>query len=209
VPKSTTKPGEGRTIEEAVSYAVGHRVRIEVLAALHEGPRSAKELARIARQPLSTVTHHVEELLASGSIEIARTEQVGNINQNFYCVVRLPFFSYEDWAAMTSEEKQVTAALILQASTTEAFASLWAGKLHSDPHIMIAWNRINLDPRGREDLADEQSRSWERIKEIEAESATRRAKSGEPAVTYVVTSLGYERSRTSAPPPVDPEKSRP
>ena len=207
MPKSTTKPGEGRTIEEAVSYAVGHRVRIEVLAALHEGPRSAKELAKTVRQPLSTVTHHVEELLASGSIEIARTEQVGNINQNFYCVVKLPFFPYEDWAAMTLEERQVTAALILQASTTEAFASLWAGKLHSDPHIMIAWNRVNLDPRGREDLADEQSRSWERIKEIEAESATRRAESGDPAVTYVVTSLGYERSRTSAPPPVDLEKS--
>jgi DNA-binding transcriptional ArsR family regulator len=209
VPKSTTKPGESRTIEEAVSYAVGHRVRVEMLAALHEGPRSAKELARIARQPLSTVTHHVEELLASGSIEIARTEQVGNINQNFYCVVKLPFYSEEDIAAMTLDERQVTAGLILQASMAEALASLWAGKLHSDPRVMLAWNRVNLDARARNDLADEQTRSWERIQEIEAESANRRAKSGEPAVTYVVTSLGYERSRTSAPPPVDPDKSQP
>lgn len=207
MPKPTTKPGRDRSIEEAVSYAVGHRVRIEVLAALHEGPSSAKDLAKIVRQPLSTVTHHVEELLASGSIEIARTEQVGNINQNFYCVVKLPFYSDEDWAAMTSEQRQVTSALILQAATTEAFASLWAGKLHSDPHIMIAWNRINLDLQAREDLAEEQARSWERIKEIEAESANRRARSGEPPVTYVVTSLGYERSRSSAPAPVDRRKS--
>lgn len=197
----------GRSVEEAVSYAVGHRIRIEILAALHEGPASTKELARMVRQPLSKVTHHVEELLASGSIEVARTERVGNINQNFYCVVRLPHYSDEDIEAMSAEERQTTAGLILQASMAEALASLWAGKLHSDPRVMLAWNRIALDRQGREDLADEQARSWERIHEIEAEAANRRAESGEPGVTYVVTSLGYERSRSSAPAPVDPAEN--
>lgn len=195
--------GGSRSPEEAVQYALGHRIRIEILAALHEGPRSSNDLSKIVRQPLSKVTHHVEELLSDGSIEIARTEKVGNISQNFYCVVKLPFYSDEDFAAMTPEERQVTSGLILQASMAEALASLWAGKLHSDPRIMIAWNRINLDAQGREDLADEQGRSWERIQEIEAEATTRRAESGEPGVTYVVTSLGYERSRNSAPPPAD------
>ncbi len=46
---------------------------------------------------------------------------------------------------------------------------------------MLAWNRIVLDRQGREDLADEQARSRERIHEIEAEAANRRAESGEPA----------------------------
>lgn len=196
-----TKPKSGRSIEEAVSYAVGHRIRIEVLAALHEGPASANDLSRIVHQPLSKVTHHIEELLVSGSIEIARTETVGNISQNFYCVVKLPFYSDDDTAEMTPEERRVTAGLILQASMAEALASLWAGKLHTDPRVMLAWTRINLDKRGREDLADEQARSWKRMQEIEAEAAGRRAESGEPGGTYVVTSLGYERSRTSAPAP--------
>ncbi len=194
---------KGRSVEEAVSYAVGHRIRIEVLAALHEGPASTKDLAKIVRQPLSNLTHHVEELLASGSIEIARTETVGNISQNFYCVVKLPLYSSEDFAAMTAEERQATLGLILQATMAEAMASLWAGKLHSDPRVMLAWNRINLDAQGRSDLADEQDRSWERMQEIEAESATRRTESGEAGTTYIVTSFGYERSRTSAPPPVE------
>jgi DNA-binding transcriptional ArsR family regulator len=198
----TTKPGKDRSIEEAVSYAVGHRIRIEVLAALHEGPCSAKDLAQIVHQPLSKVTHHVEELLASGSIEVARTETVGNISQNFYCVVKLPLYSDEDIATMTPDERQVLAGLILQASMAEALASLWAGKLQGDPRVMLAWNRINLDEQGREDLADEQERSWGRMQDIEAEAATRRIESGEPGVTYVVTSFGYERSRASAPSPV-------
>jgi DNA-binding transcriptional ArsR family regulator len=192
----------GRGVEESVSFALAHRIRIEILAALHEGPASAKELASTVCQPLSTVDHHIKELLKDGSIEIARTEKIGNLVQYFYCMIRLPYYSDEDVAAMTSDERQALAGLILQASMAEAMASLWAGKLHSDPRVMLSWNRINLDRQGRSDLADEQARSWERQHEIEAESTNRRAETGEPGVTYIITSLGYERSRTAAPDPV-------
>jgi DNA-binding transcriptional ArsR family regulator len=196
-----------RGVEDSVSYAVGHRIRIEILAALHEGPASAAELAKIVRQSLSTVGYHLEELLKDGSIEVARTEQLGNMGQNFYVVAELPEFSDEEIAAMSPEERQALAALILQASTAEALASLWAGKLHSDPRVFLAWNRINLDVQGRGDVADEQLRSWQRLQDIEGESANRMAESGEPGTTYVVTSLGYERSRSSAPDPLTLDKA--
>jgi DNA-binding transcriptional ArsR family regulator len=64
---TTTKPEQSRTIEEAVSYALGHRIRIEVLGILNEGPRSPSELARMVKQPLSTVGHHIKELRESRS----------------------------------------------------------------------------------------------------------------------------------------------
>jgi DNA-binding transcriptional ArsR family regulator len=196
--------GKGaRGIEDSVSYAVGHRIRIEILAALHEGPASADGLAKIVRRPLSTVTHHIEELLKDGSIEIAKTVTIrGNITQNYYMVVELPEFSDEEIAAMSPDERQALAALIVQAATAEALASLWAGKMTHDPRVFLAWNRINLDRQGRGDFADEQIRSWGRIKEIECESANRLVESGEEGVTYVVTSFGYERNRRSAPAPL-------
>jgi DNA-binding transcriptional ArsR family regulator len=193
----------GRGIEESVSYAVGHRTRIEILAALHEGPESADGLAKIVRQRLSTVTHHIEELLKDGSIEIAKSVTIrGNITQHYYRVVELPEFSDEEIEAMSPDERQAMAALILQASMSEALASLWAGKMVDDPRVMLAWNRINLDQQGRDDFADEQARSWFQVKEIEAESANRLADSDEEGVTYIVTTFGYERSRKSAPPPL-------
>jgi DNA-binding transcriptional ArsR family regulator len=193
-------------VEEAVSYGVGHRVRIEILAALHEGTASAAELSRILREPLSNLGHHIEQLLKQGSIEVADTRRVGNVTQYIYCTVELPEFTSEEFDALSDDEKQATLAVVLQASTAEAMASLWAGKLVGDPRVMLAWNRINLDRRGRDELAQEQDRSWLRIKEIEAESANRRAESGETGTTYVVTSYGYERSRTEAPAPIQPEK---
>jgi DNA-binding transcriptional ArsR family regulator len=191
-----------RGIEESVSFALAHRIRIEILAALHEGPASSKELAEILHQPLSTIDHHVKALLKDASIEIAKVKKIGNLVQHVYCMVRLPFYSDEDVAAMTRDERQALAGLILQAAMAEALASLWAGKLHSDRRVMLAWNRINLDERGREDLADELAGSWKRVEEIEAESTNRQAETGEQGVTHVVTLLGYERSRTSAPDPV-------
>ncbi|MGH3430493.1 MAG: helix-turn-helix domain-containing protein [Mycobacteriales bacterium] len=192
----------GRGIEESVSFALAHRIRIEILAALHEGPASSKELADIVHQPLSTVDYHIKELLKDGSIEIAKTKKVGNLVQHFYCMVKLPYYSDEDVAAMTRDERQALIGMILQATMAEAMASLWAGKMVDDSRIFLAWNRVNLDRQGRNDLSDEQTRSWARQHEIEAESANRQAKTGEPSVTYVITSLGYERSRTSAPEPV-------
>jgi DNA-binding transcriptional ArsR family regulator len=192
----------GRSVEESVSFAVAHRIRIEILAALHERMASSNELAKILRQPLSTIDHHLKELLKDGSIEVADTRTVGNLVQRFYCMVKLPYYSDEDVAAMAPEERQALIGLILQAAMAEAMASLWAGKMVDDPRTFLAWNRVNLDRQGREELGDELTRSWARLHEIEAESANRRAETGEPGVTYVISSFGYERSRTSAPAPV-------
>lgn len=199
MPRTTTR--SDRTVEEAVSYAVAHRIRVELLAALNERPYSPKELARIVRQPLSTVTHHIDELLKSGSIEIARTERVRNVNVNFYRAVELPFYSDEEIEAMSEEERKATIAPALQAIMAEALAAFWAGRMVHDPRLWISWRWFNVDEQGRQDIADEQARSWERIQEIEAESADRRAKSGDAAQSVIAASLGFIRTRSTPHPP--------
>jgi DNA-binding transcriptional ArsR family regulator len=194
--------GQGeRGIEDAVSYAVGHRIRLEIVAALHEGSESAAGLAKIVRRPLSTVTHHIEQLLKDGLIGIAKTEKVGNLTQAYYRVIKLTEFSREEVAAMTAEERHALFALVVQSATTEALCALWAEKMIDDPNIVLAWNRINLSKQGRKAIADEQIRSWERLKEIECEDANRRAETGDQGVTYIVSTFGFERSRTVAPEP--------
>ena len=173
-----------------------------MLAALNERSYASAELARIVRLPLSTVTHHVEELLDAGSIEIGKSEKVGNLTRNFYRAVEVPFFTDEDMAAKTPEERHEIYGLILQASMAEALASFWAGKITADPRVVMAWNWFNVDAQGREEIAAELAESWERLQTIEAESTSRRVKSGEPSVSMIVTSFGYERSRTSPQSPL-------
>lgn len=212
----------GKSIEEVVSYAVGHRIRIEVLAMLHEGVYCPNELAETLGEPLGRVTHHVNELLDAGSIELARTEQVRNTTRHFYRAVELPepasqtsplprteaisprFYSDEEVAAMPPQQRQMNAGLILQASMAEALAALWAGKMSEDRRVFLAWRWFNVDARGREEIADEQARSWARIQEIEAEATARLAAAGEEPVSVVAAAQGFKRSRTSSSPPPPP-----
>jgi DNA-binding transcriptional ArsR family regulator len=186
----------GRRIEEVTSRGLGHRFRVEILAALHEGPASASQLARILRQSEGKVWYHIKELLKDGSIEEAEIKQEANHAITYYRQVELPFFSDEAIAAMTPEERQITAALILQASAAEALAALWAGKMHSDPRVWLAWQPVVLDAEGREELADEQQRNWDAMQEIACKAVNRRAESGDTGKTFIISSFGFERQRS-------------
>lgn len=191
-----------RSVEEAVSYAVGHRIRIEILGILNEGVHSQSELAALIHEPLTTVGHHIKELFDSGCIELARVKKVRNVDQHFYRAVELPFVTDEEAEALPPEVKQEYAAVILQAIMAEGLASLWADKLNLDPSVRMLWRWFNLDAQGRQELADEQRESWERIVEIECRAAARRAESGEKATSMIAVTLGFERSRpvgTTAP----------
>jgi DNA-binding transcriptional ArsR family regulator len=195
--------GQGkRRVEDAISYSVGHRIRIEILAILNEGVHTPEELARLVHQPLSKVGPHIKELVDDGSIELARIEQVRNTVQHYYRAIEVPFYSDEEVAAMPPEAKQALAGVTLQAIMAEALAAFWAGKMVDDPRLWLSWRWFNVDSQGRGDIADELAGSWARVQEIEAESAARCVESGESTTSVIVTSLGYMRCRTS---PAQPE----
>lgn len=185
-----------RKIEDAVSYALGHGVRVDILCYLNETPRSPSVLAELMGLKLSKVEHHIKELLASGSIELAYVEEgSGNTRRHFYRAVEVPFFTDEEMWAMPFEARQEIYGLILQSSVAEALAAFRAGKVSNDPRVCMAWRWFNLDAQGRRDLADENAHSWDRMMEIEAESADRRAITGDEGTSIIVSLLAHERAR--------------
>jgi DNA-binding transcriptional ArsR family regulator len=196
--------GQGkRSVAEAVAYAITHQARTEILALLNERPRSQDELARLIRRPESkNIAHHIRELLADGSIELAYRKRARNTLEHYYRAVEIPFYSDEEVAAMPPEAKQAICGVILEAVMAEAMAALWAGKMVNDRRIWLSWRWLNVDAQGREEIADDQARHWKRVRDVEAESLDRRAKSGEPTKSIIVTSLGFERFRFSAPLPM-------
>jgi DNA-binding transcriptional ArsR family regulator len=194
--------GDGRGLKEAVSYAVGHRIRVEIIAALHDlESASAVELARLVHQPLSTVSHHVNELLRSGSIQIDRTEKVRSIEQRFYRALDPHFVSDEEWRKMPEEGRQAIIGANLQDSIAESLSSFWSGTFSSDPQPFLAWSWFNVDGKGRAEIAEEQARAWKRIRQIEVESNARCAEAGEEPSSVLVTAVSCMRSRTASRPP--------
>jgi DNA-binding transcriptional ArsR family regulator len=198
---STARSGQRKkSIEEVISYAVGHRTRVHILIVLNEGTFTPAQIAEIIGEPLNNVSNHIRELVDAGSIELAETRQARNMVQHFYRAVEMPHYSDEEVAAMTPEQRQVTAGLAIQSMIAEIMAGLWSGNMKNDPRLWLAWRWFNVDAQGREEIADEQERSWQRLWEIEAAATNRRAESGEEAVSILSSQTGFKRAR-SAPTP--------
>jgi len=206
--------GQGeRSVAAAVAYAVTHQARTEIHTILNEAPRSQEELARLIRAPVSkNIAHHLREMLADGSIEIAYVKPVRNAFEYYYRAVEIPFYTDEEIAAMPPEAREAIAGVILEGVMSEAMAALWAGKMVNDRRVWLSWRWFNVDAQGRGDIADDQARHWERVREIEVESLGRCVRSGEPTKSIIVTSLGFERFRISGSqrmPAVGSEESAP
>ena len=196
----TTRVSQGRRkgIEEVVSYALSHRIRIQILLLLNEAAYTSAQLAQIIGEPLNNVSNHVRQLAEAGSIEIVKTEHKKNIRQHYYRAIQLPFYTDEEMESMTPELRQVTYGFVVQSALAEVMAALWAGKLRDDPRVWLTWRWFLVDDEGRQAIADEQQKFWDRMKEIEAESVNRRATSKAKLESIIVTQFGYERARRAS-----------
>lgn len=120
-----------RSLEEAVSYALNHRIRIEILCLLNEAVYTASDLASRTPWALPTISYHLKAMLSAGSIEVAKVGKVRNVEQNFYRAVELPMVDDDEAAELPDEVKQEYAAVILQAVMAECLDALRTRKLTS------------------------------------------------------------------------------
>ncbi len=205
----TRRPGQrGKKIEERIAYALGHRVRIAILRRLlSEGPQTADDIAEVIGESRQNVHHHLKELLDGGLIEISKVEKRRNADLHYYCALAQGDFDRDALEAMTPEQRQEIAGLIVQHSSAELMAALATGKLSDDPRVCLMWNWLHLDTKGREALFEEQEQFWARVEEIEAEAINRSAESGEPTSSYIVSQWGFERAAIAPGPSADADKS--
>ena len=183
-------------ITNALIVAAKHPMRADILSLLNEGTYATRELSEILGEPVNNVAYHVKALFEAGAIELAKVETVRNANEHHYRAIETPYFTDEQIAAMSPEERRLLYGLALQAIHAESSSSFRAGKMHNDPRHWIAWRWLHLDREGRAALADELAQSWERCREIEAESLARCADAGDrDSKTMIVATLGFERYR--------------
>lgn len=195
---TTAKERKGRRprkkIEDVVRYALGHKTRVEILIALNEGLFTAGELADRLDQSPSNIGNHLQRMLEDGSIEVGKKEQKGNFTQFWYKSVEIPVYTPEDAEAMTPVQRQMTVGAIVQAGIAEILAALTAGTL-ADPKSILYWDWYSLDAQGQEEFDIESHRYLARLREIEAASTNRRAKSGEGGTSILVKLAVFRRAR--------------
>ena len=183
-----------KRIEEAVVYAVGHRLRVHILIMLNEGSYTLTDLAELIGEPPNKVHKHLGRMLEDGSVEVARKEVEGNITRYWYRAVETQEYQQHEFEELPYFARQNIAGAILQSGTAEVMAGFYDGKL-ADPRACCYWDWYNLDAKGREDAEALNLRYLNELREIECESTNRAAESGEETTSMLLHNMFFERPR--------------
>lgn len=188
-----------RTLEETQAFAVGHHIRIEALTIFNERVASPKEVAELTGASLSKAGYHVKELLDAGCIELVKIEPRGGSAEHFYRAVRRPELSDEEWEMLPDTTRRKLVAAVFRNLIAEGLSAIHAGKMSADRLMRLSWKSMNLDAQGRQEAADEQRESLDRLRRIETASNNRMIESGEKGVSTIIAVVGFNRSRNVQP----------
>jgi DNA-binding HxlR family transcriptional regulator len=186
-----------KKIEDVVQYALGHRIRIQVLVTLNEGPRTAAEISRIIGVPQKILQNHLHRMLEDGSIEIDGKRQTGNRMQYRYRSVVRSEYTAEEFERLHPAERQTIVGAILNSGIAEVLAGFHAGKL-AEPGAHVYWDWYNVDEKGRDDADALTHRYLRGLQKIEDASIARAEASGEETTSMLLKLLLFERPRKGA-----------
>ena len=71
--------------------ALAHPLRLRILEAFAEAPRTTKQVAELLGQPPTRLYHHVDQLLAAGLIRVAREEKRRAVSERYFEAVARRF----------------------------------------------------------------------------------------------------------------------
>jgi DNA-binding transcriptional ArsR family regulator len=208
------KPGRrpprkrSRLPDDAPSYAVGHRVRLESLIILHERESSAAAIAKELGEDVRIVTNHLRDLYDAGCIEFVGHRGEGNIRKAVYRAVTRPMISDDEYEAMSLGERHEINGVAVQWILAECLSSYRNNKMDSDEALCLITDAPLLDAEGRVELRDLLTASWsgesevaldalKSAQDIAGRAANRMASSGEDGTTVVLTLMAFERGRVA------------
>jgi DNA-binding transcriptional ArsR family regulator len=188
--KEDIAPDAGE-LDEALLKAISHPLRHRLLGLLDDRTASPNELARELGLPLGRVSYHIRLLADLGAIELVRTEPRRGALEHYYRAVTRGWFSEEDWARLPRAARRGIVGQSLRRIFSDVTAAVDAGGFDG-PASQVRSTSLELDEQGLEEVNAVLASTAERLSQINAESADRRA--GAKGVATELALLHFERS---------------
>ena len=186
---------------QAITGAVNHVLRMEILTVLHQGEFSAGEIADILNEDVRYVNGHVTTLMETGCIEFMGFRRIGGHPRAVFRAITLPVVTDEDFRRMAKAERHDGSGAIVQGFTAESLSAFANEKLDNaeEPPCLI-WDAPPLDAKRRAKLRKRLTEVWvEEVLGAEAETVNEASETGEEAVPTVVGLFCFERGRRGRP----------
>lgn len=189
MPARTKKKAEA-TVDTDVVKAIGHPLRMKLLARLNERVASPVELARELGESVQLVSYHVRILRDLGFAELVSTTPRRGAIEHHYRAVRRPYFSDADWAQMPSNARTALAAETLKTIFQHAAAAFQAGDFDERTDLHVSATDLVLDEEGWRELTARVSELLEGAMDLQAEAA-KRIEDGAPELRSRIALLHY------------------
>lgn len=181
-----------QTIDQRLVKAIGHPLRMRILAALSEHEASPRELSDAFGESLGVVSYHVRILLDLKCVELVRTTPRRGAVEHHYRAIERPYFSDADWARLPLPVKRTISQGTLSEIWRDVGAALDAETFDSRDDRHVSWTNLTLDDQGWAELNDILGAVIEDALEIQAESLARLEAGATPPPTSKLVLLHYE-----------------
>lgn len=196
-------------VDRRLAKALSHPLRAHVLSILNERVASPNQIANELGEPLGNVSYHVKTLAEMGCIELVNTEPRRGAIEHFYRAVVRPFFSDNDWKRLPPSARQGISDSTLQLIWEDTSEALNAGTFDRRTDRHLSRSLLVLDEQGWKEVNGLLHDTMNRVVDIEAESAKRRAKEGGDGFNTKVVLMHFESSGAGdGPKPSTPNRAK-
>jgi len=182
-------------VDERLAKALSHPLRARILAILDERVASPNEISELVGERLPNVSYHVRALVDLGCIELVDTAQRRGAIEHYYRALKRPFFSDADWSKLPASARQSVADRTIQAVWADLSDAITVGTLEKRLDRRLTSTELQLDEQAWEDLTQAVANLAERAERIQAQAATRLAKTDETAFPARLVLMAYEAAR--------------
>jgi DNA-binding transcriptional ArsR family regulator len=196
-PKTTTKKSKakGKTktgVDQRLVKALAHPLRVEILTILNERMASPNELSKELDEGLSQVSYHVKVLKDYECIELVKTEPRRGAVEHYYRATARSFLDDSDWATLPASVKPGVSATSIKMLMENVVEALQGGTFDARDDRHISWTPGVVDRQGWDETVDLINETLAQAIEIQANSTSRLAKSGEEGIPTTVALMHYE-----------------
>jgi DNA-binding transcriptional ArsR family regulator len=188
-----------RSPDATLGAAVAHPLRCHCLSILADRVASPVEIARQLGLEVSNVGYHVTALVDAGLVEEVRQRPVRGAVEHFYRATVRPITSSDQEEAVPVEKRLSFARTIWSLITANATTALQSGVLVERPEHHLTRVPLRVDEEGWSDLAVAYMELYEKVYEIQAESAKRLGTDPDDPGISVLSVLTFFETPEEAP----------
>lgn len=194
---------DGRLGEAELLRALGHPLRIKILALTAERVMSPNAMARKIGDTVGNVGYHARVLRAAGLIELVDEKPVRGAVEHFYRAIERPWFDQDCWSQFAPEVKSAISSYGIDLLVNDAARAVQAGTFDSRDSRHLSRVPMLLDAEGFANVSKILDQALDAVLAEQAASDERRRSSREEATPTIAAMACFE-----VPPP-EPDRLAP